>query len=226
MKIEVITCYYREELIAPLFLQHYAPWVDKITLLTHKYPDNFLVESAQRALVNEAVQQSKADWLIVVDSDELIFPKPAGTDPRKVLESETEADFIFCEMPRVWRHSTDKDLDFLASPVPQRIHGEQGSAHPIESKPCLFRPSPFMQVEVGVHTIHYPGGRKGNNWGGAHWHSADPVLAQRILRDRKDRISEADLRGGLCVHYQHVTGENFAQACQAHSNDPVVIEMP
>ena len=225
MKIEVIMRYYRDELFIPLFMQHYAPWVEKITLLTHKYPDNKLVELTGLALVNEEVKKSEADWLIVADSDEFIFPKPYGTDPRKVLESEKDAEFIFCEMPRVWRHTSDRDLNFFAPPIPQRVHGQPLETYSNESKPILFRPSPHMLVGVGHHSIHYPGGRPGKPWGGAHWRTADPVFEERILRDRKNRISASDLEKGFSIHYQGLTHEHFVKEFKSRESDPVVIAL-
>ena len=227
MRIEIIVTYWREEMLIPLFMQHYAPWADQITCLTFKYPNDKMDETIRMAEADEAIARSTADWVAMVDTDEFIFPKPYGTDPRAVLEAERAAGntFIVCEMPRVWRHETEKDLDFSRAPIPQRIHGEPLATYPMETKPCLYKPFKGMRVHPGNHTLHYPNGHQGNTWGGAHWHTADPCLSDRILKRRKDRVKPEDLARGICIHYKHLDAETLARAYLAHSREPVVLEI-
>ena len=75
MKVEVITTYFKEEFLAPLFLLHYN-WVDHINIITQAFPDGKFNDHLKRDLINAAIYKSTADWVIVVDFDEFVFPYP------------------------------------------------------------------------------------------------------------------------------------------------------
>ena len=227
MYIEIMAGYYRDERLIPLFMQHYAPWAEKITFLTHRYTDDKMDENLRTQIANDAIQQSKADWIAYMDLDEFIFPAPYGADPRAALEAESRvgANVIFCHMPRVWRHVSERDLDFFAPPVPQRIHGQPWTDNAGESKPCLFRPNSGFRVGIGTHHVHMPNRVDGLPWEGAHWRNADPILKNRILHDRKPRVSAKDLEHGLCTHYRNQTEASLTAQSEEHSHDPVIIQL-
>lgn len=149
--IKVITCFYREELLVPHFLNHYS-YADTILVLGGNSPDNTraLFEADPRVIwqdldmpegmddirklvaLNEALNTpDKHDWSIVVDSDELIWPHaPGGPEDlsrgwvEDFLSSVPEINnVVMANMWQVYRHATDADLDTTRPPVLQRRHG-------------------------------------------------------------------------------------------------------
>ena len=149
MKIEVITMMYNEAFMAPLFVRHYAPWVDKITVFYSKSVDDTLSELKAAAKtchvkslkvvhfefphgfddllkierLNRAVRESAADFLVCVDADEFVHPWPfETTDPRKELAKET-GEVVHCAMFQSYRHATEKAIDRTQPPLFQRRYG-------------------------------------------------------------------------------------------------------
>ena len=168
MSVEVITTYFKEEFLAPLFLLHYS-WADHIHIITQPFPDGKFNDHFKRDIINAAIARSHADWVIVVDFDEFVFPYPYGTDPHKVLDEE-KGDRIRVPMWRVWRHHTDKDIDRMQTPVPQRLHGV---ANPEHTKPCVFRPK-GVSIGIGCHDASFPEEYKsGVPWTAVHSANAD-----------------------------------------------------
>ena len=224
MRIEVITCWYREEILAPLFFQHYD-WVDKVTVLTSKF-SNGMDDWQKMDAINLEILRSTADWVIVVDADEFVFPAPyGGVDPRKDLES-SNGNCVVAAMFQVWRHHTDKDIDPTKPPVPQRVHGELDQSNRLNScyvKPCIFRPTGMM-VGIGCHSLVGAVEVSMLRWCGAHWCNADPVFITRRIRDRQQRMSQRNLEAGAGIHH-NFTVEEITAAQTQHLNDPVVIEL-
>jgi hypothetical protein len=217
MKVELITTSYREEFLMPLLLMHYEPWVDRLTILTEKFSTGKFEDMEKVGWINAAIARSNADWVIVVDADEFIFSLPFGTDPRRALEQE-QGSIIMCKMSRVWRHRTDKDIDRMASPVPQRTHGQ-----PDHEKPAIFRPR-GVTLGAGNHNASFPAHYKwGKPWGGAHWANADSCFwIDRGIRDRGQRLSQSNIAKGWGVH-QLRTREQILKECNDHLDDPQII---
>jgi len=213
MRLEVITTYYKETFLAPLFFLHYA-WADLITTITARFPDDKMDDVVKMDLINEAIARSTADWVIVVDFDEFVFPRPLGSDPRKALEAET-GDIIDCHMLRVWRHRTDSNIDRMKPPMLQRRHG-QADHH----KPSLFRPK-GVTIGIGNHSANYPAHYKwGTVWSAAHWANADPAFGiHRSKVDRQMRLSSRRL-GEIP---QWLEPGFLQQEYLNHDNDPIVL---
>lgn len=220
MTIELITCFYREEFLAPLFMQHYD-WVDRMTFITEKLSSGEFDDEFKSGWINAAIARSTADWVVLVDMDEFIYPNPYGRNPRSVLEAE-DGNVIYSHMTRMWRHHTDKDIDLLQPPVPQRLHGI-----PDHVKPCVFRPIGHVVVGAGNHDIHGIGtGKHGAPWAGAHWANADSCFwIDRETRDRGPRLSERNRARGHGTHTLR-SREQILAECKAHENDPIIIHLP
>jgi hypothetical protein len=220
MRIHLITTFFRETFLAPLFLSHYETFCDRITLLTDKFPGDKFDDVLKMNWINRAIECSDGDWCIVVDLDEMIFPLPYGTDPRLTLERET-GSIIMCEMVRVWRHRNDKDIDRLLPSVPQRLHGQ-----PDHKKPSVFRPG-GVTLGAGNHEANFPAHYKwGKPWGGSHWANADSCFwIDRGILDRGQRLSQENISKGWGIH-QLRTREQILQECAAHLDDPIVIDIP
>lgn len=219
MVVELITAFYREEFLAPLFLMHYD-WVDRMVFLTEKRDDHKFDDEDKSNWVNAAVRRSTADWVVLVDMDEFIYPSPYGINPKSVLANET-GSLIFSHMTRMWRHRLDKNIDRTIPPVPQRLHGQ-----PDHIKPCVFRPNPTIHLGAGNHDIQSAVPLvTGTPWVGAHWANADPCFwIERETRDRGPRLSERNRSRGHGTHTLR-TREQILAECLAHENDPIIIKL-
>lgn len=219
MTVELITSYFKEEFLAPLFLLHYD-WVDRCTFITQRRDDHLFDDEDKMNWINEAIRNSRADWVVLVDMDEFIYPLPYGCNPRVVLEQE-EGSLIYAHMTRMWRHRDDKDIDRTRHPVPQRLHGQ-----PDHIKPCIFRPSVDIRMGAGNHDIsHHPSNqmRHGRPWVGSHWANADACFwIERETRDRGPRLTERNRQRGHGTHTLR-TKEQILAECEAHSNDPQIL---
>jgi hypothetical protein len=221
MKVEVITTFFKEEFLLPLFTQHYD-WSDYLTFITQKRDDHMFDDEDKMNWVNAAIARSQADWVILVDMDEFVYPQPYGTNPRVVLEKELKAGngLIFSYMTRMWRHVTDSDIDRSRHPVPQRLHGQQDHV-----KPSIFRPK-GCHVGAGNHDLHCTHGlAHGTPWVGAHWANADQCFwIERETRDRGPRLTDRNRQRGHGTHTLR-TKEQIIAECKAHENDPAIIEL-
>jgi len=220
MTIELITTYFNEEFLAPLFLQHYAHWCDRMVFITQKRDDHKFDDEDKMNWINEAIARSTADWVVLVDMDEFIYPLPYGCNPRSVLDQE-QGNVIYSHMTRMWRHHTDSDIDRSKPPVPQRLHGQSDHV-----KPCVFRPSPYIRMGAGNHDIHHVLNVKiGKPWAGAHWANADSCFwIERETKDRGPRLTERNRARGHGTHTLR-TREQILAECKAHENDPIIITL-
>jgi len=225
MKVEVIASYFREEFLAPLFLLHYD-WADSIKLITRRRDDHLFDDDDKTAWVNEAVRESMADWVVLVDMDEFVFATPYGLNPRVVLEQE-QGSLIYSRMVRFWRHKNDRDIDRTRHPVPQRLHGiadiRDDGGH---IKPCVFRPNPTIRIGTGNHSIESDTPLLiGREWSGAHWANADPCFwVERETRDRGPRLTQRNKDRGYGTHTLR-TKEQILAECKAHENDPQILRL-
>jgi hypothetical protein len=222
MIIELITTFYREEFLAPLFMLHYSPWCDRMTFITQQFPDGKFDDELKMNWINEALARSKADWVVLVDMDEFVYPDPYGTNPRSVLEKERMLGnrMIYSAMTRMWRHHSDKNIDRTIPPVPQRLHGI-----PDHVKPCIFDPT-GVEMGAGNHDYRATDPRSsGTAWKGAHWANSDPCFwIDRETRDRGPRLSERNIARGHGTHTRR-TREQILAECRAHENDPIIITL-
>lgn len=220
MQVEVITTYFREAFLAPLFSIHYSDWVDRITFLTNKRDDWKFDDDDKLRWVNDAISKSKSDWIILVDMDEFIWPEPYGSNPKTYLFN-TKHDLFYSSMSRVWRHHTDSDIDRMLPPVPQRLHGIKD-----HRKPCVFRNKGGITVGIGNHDIKFNTGvNVGPDWLGSHWANADQCFwIERETRDRGPRLTDENKARGYGTHTLR-TKEQIIAECKAHENDPVIIQL-
>jgi hypothetical protein len=245
MKIEVITMMYNEAALASLFVQHYAPWVDKFTVFYSESVDDTrreLETAAARcgvssldivpfeflggfdddrkiARINETVWKSSASFAVCVDADEFVHPWPfEGVNPRDALAKET-GDVVCCKMFDVYRHATDADIDPTKPPLFQRRHGHP-EVHKHYVKPCIVRPDCGAQFARGCHALLAPKQLSSTIWRGVHWGKADNFCLMRYMRDRRDRLSHNARRRNWGVRHSSMTDEQLIAELKAHENDP------
>jgi hypothetical protein len=194
VKIEVITLWRDEAVLAPFFLDHYR-YADRINVILDAdtsdgtlaicgrypnvtvdpvlFPDGPQYEFKLEKL-NTAYRALRCDWVYAVDSDEFLFPVPWGTDPRPALELEQEVDVVLVKMFQVFRHRTDADLDPARPAVPQRRHGVPGGEGPAGAMPIVVRGGLDAEWTPGRLAFGKPGLRVSPRlFGAAHWAKAD-----------------------------------------------------
>src|SRR3990170_1394333 len=170
-KITVITHWYNEELLAPLFFNHYK-YCDEVRILLDtdtndltKHMGNgysnviFQDVHCPDAMdniqmldnINQAILEVKDGWIYMVDADEFIFPE-YYEDPQTFLARQT-ADIVNCLYFHVYRHSTESDIDYSCAPIPQRTHALEGGPEHKNwfMKPSVFRASAKVQLTIGNH---------------------------------------------------------------------------
>ena len=245
MKISVITAWGNEHLIAPYFCRHYAfadevivlmgPGISdetvavcdrfqNVTIREVKYPNNkwdmYIKQNAITAMAHEV----NADWVIVVDADEFVFPnlyKYGGqrfipNDPRSFLET-VDGNVVMAAMWHVYRNTKDKDLDLSKPPLFQRRYGDPEIEHHY-IKPIVVRPKDSqIKWHIGAHRYfdnpHIKVSTK--RFHGVHWHWADVDIA----------IARHYMVAGRIVKPQQwltdATNENeIRKRCKDHEKDP------
>jgi glycosyltransferase involved in cell wall biosynthesis len=168
MTIDVFTTCYNEEIILPYFIRHYKKFARNITIYDNMSTDNSLKiikeskginvipfntnskfeESVLMHIRNNCWKNSDADWVIVCDTDELIY----HPDILDILY-ETHATHIIAdgyEMMNEKLPTTDKQIY-------EEI--KNGYFKVDYSKPCLFKPSEIIESNFapGSHTANPTG---------------------------------------------------------------------
>ena len=250
LKIEVITMMYNEAILAPLFVRHYAPWVDKmtvfyshsidgtrrelevaaaecgfesLTIIPVEFPNGF-DDILKINHINGAVRNSSADYVVCVDADEFVYPWPFDSaDPRKELEKEVE-NIVRCSMFHVYRNLADADIDTKKPPLFQRRHGsvdvDRKGRLKWFDKPCIVRPDSGVQFLAGCHSVTMPYPENRTTWRGVHWGKADNYCKVRYVRDRRDRLSKSNLQRNYGIENFNITEERLRAELKAHENDP------
>ena len=245
MTIEIITMWYNEEFLAPLFLRHYS-YADKITLfydrdtsdntleIARQYPNvvvkpfrfpDMFDDSIKQIYLNSAYAESSCDWALLVDADEFAFVMRDGephADIRETL-SQCRADVVNLCFLDVHRHATDSDIDPDLPPVPQRRHGKIGIG-----KPCAAKTGLDIKWGPGSHRLLKPLPEGLRLLTGilhcAHWSMADPCFSfKRRLQDRKPRESQNNLKLGFDIHNHSITLQKLKEMAKDSLDDPIVI---
>lgn len=243
MRIEIITMWYNEEFLAPLFLRHYD-FADAITLLydmdttdssldmvradprvtvqPFRFPDG-MDDALKQVKVNERYRASGADWALLVDADEFLFWKREDTvvtDIRPLLET-TGADIFTVQMLDVMRHRDDADIDRSLPPLMQRRHGFGRGV-----KPCVVRTGRDFYWRAGCHELVSTEQNTivADTLFGAHWAMADPCFSiERRLKHRRARQSKYNLEKGLTSHNHHITLKDLQREFAEGQDAPCLI---
>jgi hypothetical protein len=258
--IEVISVWFNEALIAPYFLGHYS-FADKIHIIIDadttddtakiaseynnvvihnlRFPDKF-DDEIKIGKIHEVYSSVKHGWVIAVDSDELVFPLPLGTDIRGVLRGEGRYDVLYAQMWDVYRHKSDLDLDPMKNPASQRRHGNP-ELDVMYTKPCVVKAGLDYKWECGCHKFGQPKSARPKNkvlafiskvinrpkvsptrFYGAHWRYADPMLVKNRVNNRKGRLSSKQLKSGMGLRFNNDELADLIRKCEEHLDDPLL----
>jgi hypothetical protein len=252
MKISVLTKVFNEEDLMPFFLSHYT-WADEIIVnldegtndmtlkilgmwpnvkiiwskSTGKMDDGILINE-----LNKIAFESDADWLILVDSDEFVFPSISNgsyRNPRQVLE-QAKGNLIWASMWQIYKHETDKDLDYFKPAIFQRRHGDpdrETGFNALYTKPIIVKEPRKLKMEwaVGNHNFaHNPRVVYSmTQFDGAHWTLPDiEITYKRRVIGRRNRFSDNEIKNGWGGQHFQATRESINTEYELHKNDPQV----
>jgi len=250
MKIEVVTAWHNEEILAPYFFNHYD-YVDKfyiimgddttdqsrqlceehpkVEIVDYTFPGGLLDDLLKIEIINKVIRSKlDTDWFFVLDADEFIFSINHNHIKNTLDNSSTGFNLHKVQLFNVYRHKDDKDLNPYLPPVPQRLHGiadPRDKKNKRYNKPCVAKLETDISYGVGAHTY------KANNkirptfgkLAGAHWVMADKTIAlDRRIKGRRDRLSNINLNKHFGAHNMKVTEEEILQELEAHLDDPII----
>ena len=239
--IEVITTFFNDSFLAPFFMSNYA-YADRVRVIIDLASED--IEECEKAIrpyensvidyfkfhkeydVQEREQMifdycnaSRADWLIVPDSDEFIF----CDNVHEFLYIQT-ADIVKVRFYQAFRNEKDQDLDPTKPPRGQRKYGDPDyvkGANSHQTKPIVFRSGKRVHLMPGHHGVWNFHKFKVSDdiLTGQHWQMADPSFCVARRLSRKKRLSSATLPKGYAYHDVTVTEEHILNECKAHLND-------
>lgn len=244
MKITVISRWFNEAMLAPFFLSHYA-FADEIIILLDETTNDGTAEIISRYpnakvrnyklpgkinykfttdLVNEAAKTVTNDWIMVPDTDELIFA-PGNADIRTLL-NQANGNVVYADLWQVYRHRTDNNLNNSWPVIFQRRHGDPNRTvgwNAIYRKPIVVKADIGAQWWPGFHRCFTNPNIKvaSVRLDGVHWIMADVNLAiARRMRGRRELQSVENLRYTWGFQNFDITEEKIRADCAAHLNDP------
>lgn len=238
--ISVVTAWYNEEFLAPIFLNHYR-YAEKIYVLVDEgttdlsptialaYP-NVVLQSLRmpegmddvlkQEQINEVYDSIVGGWVIAVDADEFIKEPMCGMADFLKTEFDHVVKVRFYNM---YQHTTEDILNQRDPVFEQRRHGVPWAK--IGFKPCIARSGTIDGWHPGVHNINGKGRYSQTELIGAHWRMADMGLAlERRIAGRRDRMSQANVRRKLTTHDFDITKEAIIEDCITHQDCPLVFE--
>jgi len=243
-RIVVLSHWYNEELLAPLFFNHYQ-YCDEIRVLldvdtndrTRQIMRDYSFNGCRINLVsvhcndgmdniqmleniNNAILDVKDGWIYMVDADEFIFPEH-NEDPHKFL-SRQSAEVVNCLYFHVYRHTSDGDINYSLPPIPQRTHAMEGGPEHKNwfLKPSVFRAEAKVQLTIGNHKFKGEHSVSGEKYIGAHWKQADPEICIPRRLSNKERHSQHDHKKRWGYHDFHVTAESLKKQLDERSDYP------
>lgn len=242
-KVTVLSHWYNEQLLAPLFFIHYG-YCDEVRILldtdtndrtreiASQYP-NVVIQDVHckdgmdniqiLANINNAILEVKEGWVYMVDADEFIFPE-YHENPHTFLERQT-AEVVNCTYFHVYRHHTEKDIDYTKPPIPQRIHAMDGGPEFKHWfwKPSIFRAEARVQLTIGNHRFKGEHTVSRERYFGAHWKQADYEICVRRRLSNRERHSEHDHKKGWGNHDFNTTEERLRKQLEQNSNLPELL---
>lgn len=247
MKVTIVSCFYNDEFIAPFFMEHYKNEVDRFIICLDKdttdstkevllkYPNvefKPLVftdgwdEVERNTCIEEAYKSITDGWVIMADSDELIFNEEFI--PLKEifnLAEQEDTNLIRTVFRTPFRHKDDVDLDPTVIPIVyQRRHGVRSWVPGQDNfKPNIVKHGLNVHWGVGLHTVDAGEYKVSSHvLTCAHWAAADPEIWRQRYLNRQARLSAKSINHGWGVHYRNDNVSTYMNTVNLHMNDSQV----
>lgn len=217
MKIDVYTVCWNEEIRLPYFLRHYEQFANNIVVFDNESSDGSrkMVEDHPKGILktyssngqirddlylqikNNVWKTDKtADWVIIVDVDELFYAK----DIIKFLENAEKNEYTIIK---------PKGLKFWSENSPTtsgQIYEEIYMAKECLTKMCCFRPKEIQEINYlpGCHNANPTGNVKILETSMAyflHFHFIGKEFIDKRREQYKARLSEWNKKYDLGTHY-------------------------
>jgi hypothetical protein len=240
MKIAIVTMWFNEEILAPLFFRHYRQFADIHVLLDvattdntesvcndfganiipHEFSDGMddRVKIKRYNMLKDALAY---DYIVGLDADEFIFEP----DKLKAHIKDNRPDYQNVAFYQTYQHKDEKPINITDPVFKQRTHADPSldGWNAFYVKPCIVRSGLKANWQPGCHSliIKEPF-NVGKLWIGAHWHMADVEIAVKRRLGVKRRQSRVNLDENLTLHNHHITEEEIRRVCKEHENDPKI----
>ena len=239
--ITVISAWYNEEFLAPLFLDHYS-FADRIIIMLDESTNddtifrirdcmdvagnmisvrrlkmpNGMDDKLKQKQVNYQYGKIKEGWVIEVDADEFIKVPEMGM---RAYLKEVEADVVRLEFWQMYQHKTECVLNNCTPVFEQRKHGKKNGFERW-NKPCVVRAGKDIAWTVGHHEIIANKNQFHNEMiPAAHLYMCDVGLAvDRRINGRKNRMSKENYMNKMSCHNFNIKAQDIINECEANQN--------
>ena len=248
--ITVITAWYNEEFLAPLFLKHYS-FADRIVILLDESTDDDTVavvdlfknhysnkftnidikvlempdgmdDKLKQKQINAEYRLVTDGWVIIADADEFINIPQGG-----LLHylSNVSADVVKVDYFQMYQHESEGLLNRFVPVFQQRRYGKRNGFARWQ-KPAVVRAGKNFKWSVGHHEINAVHEQYHSKMLlGAHLYMADINLAvKRRILGRKNRMSQENRKDRLSAHNFDITEQDIISTCNENKNCPMVFE--
>ena len=243
--ITVITAWYNEEFLAPLFLNHYS-FADRIIIMLDESTNDGTIDEIKKFMardsfisfrklkmpdgmddqlkikqMNAAYKGVESGWVIFADADEFIYM------PLTEAYFENEKTNVICvDYYQMYQHKSEFLLNSVDPVFEQRRHGKKefiAGTTATWMKPCIGRAGIGLVWGPGHHTVNYKNIHLVEYLRGAHWHMADANLAiTRRINGRKKRMSQENIRLQSSVHNFTITEQEIIDFCESRMDSELV----
>ena len=238
--ITIISAWYNEEFLAPLFLRHYD-FADRIIIMLDESTNDGTINEIKKFMaqdffvsfrklkmpngmddqlkqrqVNDQYGQIKDGWVIEVDADEFIKIPEMGMH---AYLNEVKADVVKLEFWQMYQHKSEGPLNNKDPVFEQRKYGKK-NGYERWNKPCVVRAGKGIVWTVGHHEINANKNQFHDKMiPAAHWYMADIGLAiDRRIKGRKNRMSKENYINTLSAHNFNITVQKIINECEANQD--------
>ena len=217
MKIDVYTICWNEEIRLPYFFKHYEKFANKLVVfdnessdsspkLVNEHPKGVLKSYSTNGTIRDDVYlqiknnvwktDKTADWVIVVDVDELVYAKDIIAE----LEKADKEGYTIIE-PKGYKFYSEK------TPTTEgQIYDEVVMGKECASKFCCFKPSEVEEINFlpGCHNAQPRGNikvLKSENIYFLHFHFIGKEFVDKRRDQYKERLSQWNIQNKLGDHY-------------------------
>lgn len=236
--VDVFTLGYNEECILPHFINHYKQFCRNITFYNNCSTDNSvdicksmgvnvidtnlneLNDVANIAIKNNSYQKSNADFVIVVDTDELVY----HPNIIKLLKYYKKNNIT---LPKVRGYTMASEKGYPKNDELLINHVKTGIIAPNYAKRCIFNPKLSIAWTPGQHGISKLNGliveSEQQDISILHYKFLSLEEQQKKAKAYSQRMSVANKASNLGSHYNHYNEEKINKWFQEHIEAAITV---